>query len=641
MATLNGITISSTGSLTLPSGTTAQRPSQASTLASFTTVGSTTWTCPAGVYSVEVLVVAGGGGGGAWVGGGGGGGGVIYRPAFPVVPGTAYTVTVGGGGTGEYNPGSYGGMPAATNGGNSVFGSLTALGGGRGGSWSPYPPTTGGSGGGAGHGAGAAGTPGQGFAGGAGRSDSPNGYPTGGGGGAGGPGLDWEAPSRDHPNGRSGAGGPGVFYNITGQERAYGGGGGGGLHGNSTASNGRPGNGGSGVGGRGDIPNVDAGTGNPNNTSSLFPGTYPTGENGIANTGGGGGGSGSGGGQQSRGGNGGSGVVYVRYNTNDTTGTVGGAARFNTARGVEYVTGDGRWTSYVMPFLTRTIINTAYVQGGYKDGVAWNNTNKTVTATDTTTNLGDGTQEAAHNYHAGACSKNLAYVFGAPNAHGTASNYIIAFNMRTEQVYNSSGSRYMAVSSIYAGVMFKEHYTAWITQGPYGSGIEEFNMNTETLVGTLGSTWVSDYSWCMSHENYGLAYASDNNTRTFHFATRTSVARAGTHPSAHHQQKSVQSKLTNGYAGNEGSYNAGNNLRRTNFYTDVTSGTVAKPVTNSGEENFTMGQDHQYMLGMYNGAQNNISWRFNYASESGSVGSASLEPKGKLGMSSAVCAWRD
>lgn len=643
MATLNGITISDTGSLTLPSGTTAQRPSQASTLVSFTTVGTSTWTCPAGVNSVEVLVVAGGGGGGRHSGGGGGGGGVIYRPAFPVTPGTAYTVTVGAGGsgppTGTY-PGTSGGLGG--NGGNSVFGSLTAIGGGGGG-WNSAAGQAGGSGGGAtGHltyGAGA-GTAGQGFAGGSGPREG--GYSGSGGGGAGGPGqpgiaADSTNTSVGATSGTAtqttyiagGAGGPGVWYSITGQERAYGGGGGGSpQYGNAYAEGGQ---GGSGVGG--------AGSGGISNT-----GGKNYGYNGQANTGGGGGGThydAPATPDAGRAGAGGSGVVYIRYNTNDATGAVGGAARFNTARGVEYITGDGRWTSYVIPFLQRTIITTAYAMGGYKDGVAWNNTNKTVTATDTTTNLGDGTQEAAHNYHSGACSKNLAYVFGAPNAHGTTSNYIIAFNMRTETAYNSSGSRYMAVSSIYAGTMFKEHYTAWITQGPYGAGIEEFNMNTETLVGTIGSTWVTDYGWCMSHENYGLAYASDNNTRTFHFATRTSVARAGTHPSAHHQQKSVQTKLINCYAGNEGSYNAGNNLRRTNFITDVTSGTVAKPVTNSGEENFTMGQDHQYMLGMYNGAQNNISWRFNYAAEVGVTGGASLEPKGKGGMSSAVCAWRD
>jgi hypothetical protein len=621
MATLNGITITGTGSLVLPSGTTAQRPTQASTLVSFTTVETTSWTCPAGVYSIELLVVGGGGGG---RGGGGGGGGVIYRPAFPVVPGTVYTVTVGGGGSGG-NSNSGGG----TTGGNSVFGSLTAFGGGLGGTNDVNNSTIGAGASGGGGGAtstvdtvGGNNVQGQGFPGGTvGPLNKASPYPAGGGGGAGGPGgtpahFTSNVPGTNPVTGViqttwGGEGGPGVFYNITGQERAYGAGGSGGVWGG-----GNPGSPGSGIGGSRWANQPLAGT---------------------ANTGSGGGGVE----YNVVGGAGGSGVIYLRYNTNDITGTVGGAARHNAARGVEYVTGDGRWTSYAMPFLTRTIINTTYTQGGYKDAVAWNNTNRTVNATDTTTNLGDGTQELSHNYHSGACSKNLAYTFGAPGAHGTASNYITAFNMRTEQVYNSVGSRYMAVSTIYAGTMFKEHYTAWITQGGYGSGIEEFNMNTETLVGTITGVWPSAAGWAMSHENYGIAYGTNADSRTFHFATRTSTARPGTHPSAHHQQKSVQSKLINAYAGNEGDYAGGNSFRRTNFYTDITSGTIAKPITNSGEENFSMGQDHQYMLGMYNGLQNNISWKFVYSSETGVTGGASLEPKGKAGMSSATMAWRD
>ena len=59
-----------------------------------------------------------------------------------------------------------------------------------------------------------------------------------------------------------------------------------------------------------------------------------------------------------------------------------------------------------------------------------------------------------------------------------------------------------------------------------------------------------------------------------------------------------------------------------------------------GEENYTMGNDHQYMLGQYNGLQNNLSWRFNYATEQGFQGGASMEPKGKAGASSGTCAWR-
>jgi hypothetical protein len=138
---------------------------------------------PEAGMSVEVLVVAGGGSGGgsagtSIAGGGGGGGGVTYNSSIGVLPQT-YVVTVGAGGIGQT------GFVAGRNGGNSVFLTLTAIGGGYGGTWT-IAPTTGGSGGGAGENGqsldGAAGTSGQGYAGG-----NDNGYnsgaPSAGGGG--------------------------------------------------------------------------------------------------------------------------------------------------------------------------------------------------------------------------------------------------------------------------------------------------------------------------------------------------------------------------------------------------------------------------------------------------------------------------
>ena len=65
---------------------------------------TSTWTCPAGVYSVIAECWGGGGAGGAATGnpaGGGGGAGGAYtkNTSIPVTPGTQYTVNVGGGGT--------------------------------------------------------------------------------------------------------------------------------------------------------------------------------------------------------------------------------------------------------------------------------------------------------------------------------------------------------------------------------------------------------------------------------------------------------------------------------------------------------------------------------------------------------------
>jgi len=241
---------------------------------------------------VEVLVVAGGGGGGGW-GGGGGGGGVIYNKSYSVTPGSAISVTIGNGGTPGTNAYTSGG-----DGGNSVFGVLTAIGGGGGGHYSNNNGRAGGSGGGGGGAEtvtyglvsqGGSGTPGQGHNGGRGGGRPTSQYnPGGGGGGAGEPGYNFETFVR-----LGGKGGDGLPFNISGRFQYYGGGGGGHTDGrdglNSTSF------GGKGGGGRG--------------------GNYATprrGLNGAPNTGGGGGGSyGTSAGYEC--GTGGSGVVIVRY----------------------------------------------------------------------------------------------------------------------------------------------------------------------------------------------------------------------------------------------------------------------------------------------------------------------------------------
>ncbi len=275
-----------------------------------------------GLTAVEVLVVAGGGGGGMDMGGGGGGGGVIYNSNVTVTPGSSVTVTVGAGGygapagSGGYRTDNAGPQPGghqftipATNGGNSVFGALTAIGGGSGGSsYRAYTPGIAGGNGGSGGGSsgyndnagtfsGGTGTAGQGFAGG----NSTQAYYSGGGGGAGGAGV--SSPNRPD-------GGPGVIY-PTMSPYYFGGGGGGASYSLSTGGYGGIGGGGGGAlgvapGGAG-LNNGSAGGGGGSNQWAQTPGG-----NAGANTGGGGGG-GSHYNATNKGGEGGSGIVIVRY----------------------------------------------------------------------------------------------------------------------------------------------------------------------------------------------------------------------------------------------------------------------------------------------------------------------------------------
>jgi hypothetical protein len=260
-------------------------PDERFVVQAFTRVGEHTWTVPAGVTVVDVLVVAGGGGGGSHVtfstatgAGGGGAGGLVFEENFSVTPENIINVSVGAGGSAPAT--THG---AGNNGENSFFDTLTAIGGGGGGSRGPYAPKNGGSGGGVPYDytVGGLGTVGQGHNGG---SSNSNVYGGTGGGGA--------ATEGGYSTGYAGTnGGNGLYYgDIFGEQYGdsgwfAGGGGGGGSDGNS------PSLGGAGGGGNGGV--------NSDGISALV------------NTGGGGGGSGD---NSWAGGDGGSGIVLIRYN---------------------------------------------------------------------------------------------------------------------------------------------------------------------------------------------------------------------------------------------------------------------------------------------------------------------------------------
>ena len=236
------------------------------------------WTTPADVTSVDILLVGGGGGGGGAqnnegsAGGGAGGGGVL-QTSLAVTSSTAYTITIGGGGTGGNNsptPGAHGSA--------STFGSLATSYGGGGAQatngTAPANPTiriasTGGWG-------------------------TPNGYIGGKGGGAGQIPVPYRVNSavfNEQLISFIGQGTPGVrdgdVHAPNPGLNGFGAGGGGSIHG-TNASN-------SIFGG------VNAGNGGRYTVSAA--------ENGVANYGGGGGGAA----RNASGGNGGSGVCIIKY----------------------------------------------------------------------------------------------------------------------------------------------------------------------------------------------------------------------------------------------------------------------------------------------------------------------------------------
>ncbi len=279
--------------------------------------------------NIEIFMMGAGGGGGSWVPAGGGAGGCVNldSPASLATTAQVYTMTVGAGGVGMINPGSYNWpstQVAAITGGDTHMREaggayiLTAIGGGRGGSYE-------------GNGNGAVGD-GQagGCGGGRGRSDrsdgsgvqtsattSPLGIPVSANSRTYGTGYNGGSSSSNEGYGQEGGGG------LTNTERSsgsgknglefswvsflnqgtnssnaadsggyFGGGGGAGNHSGGTVGSGGVGGGATGL----------------SNSGSKAPSGY-------SNTGGGGGGGGRPGGSPSEGGNGGSGILILRYTT--------------------------------------------------------------------------------------------------------------------------------------------------------------------------------------------------------------------------------------------------------------------------------------------------------------------------------------
>jgi hypothetical protein len=231
-------------------------------------------------FNIDYLVIAGGGGGGVGYdpsGGGAGGlrstvtatgGGGLLETALSIAKGTSCLVTVGSGGSGATG-GSQTTSPGAS-GNDSVFHTITSIGGGGGGGYADgvsRAPLSGGSGGGGTrtH-AGASGTTNQGFAGGG--IGGGNGAVNAGNGGGGAGGIGQAGVT----NTSGGAGGIGVATSITGSSITYSVGGNGqasGANGGNTSGQNNTGNGGN----AGSL-NINGGAGGSGVVIIAYPDTF-------------------------------------------------------------------------------------------------------------------------------------------------------------------------------------------------------------------------------------------------------------------------------------------------------------------------------------------------------------------------------
>ena len=294
-------------------------------------------------------------------------------------------------------------------------------------------------------------------------------------------------------------------------------------------------------------------------------------------------------------------------------------------------------TSRAAQWKFRQVINVAYTGGGYKDGSPWRQIHRTNCATHQTTNLGIQMDHPG-SYISGACSDTTFFLWSTPsdNSHFTPSSRTSAFHM-----YNESSKSHNSVFNTYSdrndsGTSFKETYLSFHGGGDR-SNMEVFNLATEARQSNNGGDLRSgSTNSAFSDKDQGYHWADSAGWKVNH---QTFSVSGSSHWSAHGQQKGMPTKIRLGYCGNEGSYSGGYNLRRWNLTNDSNTGTFSKYRANCGEENFTMGQDWGYMIGNYDGAQNNGTWLQYYHTDTRTDVSG-LQPTANAGQSSGHCGWR-
>ena len=277
-----------------------------------------------------------------------------------------------------------------------------------------------------------------------------------------------------------------------------------------------------------------------------------------------------------------------------------------------------------------------YVGGGYKNSSPWNNVNRCLHATDTCTNLGN-TLDRSGAYMAGSWSDQKHWFHSMENTYRGNSSYTSGFSMVNEAGIAHQNSWDMTVGRASMG-SFQDHEFGGGYSYLVGGGnarTDAMNLKTETMRttgfppnqddGGVDPTWGGNgrlMGWNKrDNTRQGFRWANESWTSWNHG------------PGGNGWKKILATMLGHMYVG------TGNNAQNGNQKCDDTTGIQMRGLNFGpmGEENFMTGMRKGYMLGNYNGSQNNNTFKCNYANDGITNLGGTSQPQGHAGMSSAHC----
>ena len=328
---------------------------------------------------------------------------------------------------------------------------------------------------------------------------------------------------------------------------------------------------------------------------------------------------------------------------------------------------------------TRTIFTHGYLAGGYKGSNPWRSVNKTWHANDTTIYQGEQLDKAA-SYVDGTFSDYNGYVHGTVNSFSGDSQHTSSYNLHNGSgrtwgastygadtnasgvgwdwdgddpasisgfTYGSSPGNWDADATvegvggwglIYSygdcGCFSELGISGYITQGGT-SQTNRLNFATEVMFITTDCGISNGYGTGMGGQSTGYMVTGSTN-RKLTWSNQSWANFTGTIDSNDAWRKGQWTKKGWHFAGNGGNVSAGF-VRFNDSNGSATGGTQFSTLSSVGEENMESGEEHGYMLGNFNGQQNNQTWKFNYSNFTTTNMSALTRPKGHYGQSSGAC----
>jgi len=338
-------------------------------------------------------------------------------------------------------------------------------------------------------------------------------------------------------------------------------------------------------------------------------------------------------------------MTALSFPSSPTTGS-----RYISPNGIAYFYDGSSWNSngtnispnpYNNSFLYRTIYTRGYMHCGYQNSSPWRNTNRTLHAVDTTTNLGDMMDNGA-SYIDGGFSDYNTYVFNDSGAVQGSSATTSSMSMITESLRTHTSSWDMKTSRTNCKSLMNPGLTAIYITGGTSSSTDKLNCTTDTM-NTSGSIGSSGYGGGTAGglsgfwgQTYGIIGANGNSawmnwsnetwtTGTWSWSSNTDG-----------QPKGLSSKWGVGYNAS-GSYSGSSTYYKFNDTTGSNLSSFSRPET-CGEENCQVGQDWGYTIGSYNGAgQTNNSTKTYYTTDSCVALGSTGQPSGHGGASSGAC----